>query len=299
MEHQIISVEGLTKRFGDVTAVDDISFSIERGKVTGFLGPNGSGKTTTIRMIIGLARPSAGSATVAGRRFIDLEDPAGTVGVLLDGAGAHPKRTGRAHLRALAAERRVRRGRVDETLEVVGLADAADRLVGGYSLGMRQRLDLAAALLGEPELLILDEPGNGLDPAGMRWLRDFLRSFAAGGGSVFVSSHQLAEISQLADEVVVVNRGRLVTQTSVAELTSERSVKLRTPQIDVVTDALRAAGATVLPLDDERVDISGLAIEDVGMVAAREGVVIYELSPAAHSLEEVFLNLTTMEGATR
>ena len=299
MQDQIIEVHGLTKRFGDIAAVDDLSFTVDRGKVTGFLGPNGSGKTTTIRMVLGLARATAGTATIAGRPFGRLDEPSATVGLLMDGAGAHPKRSGRNHLRALAAERSVPATRIDETLQIVGLADSADRQVEQYSLGMKQRLGLAAALLGEPELLILDEPANGLDPAGVRWLRDFLRSFAAGGGTVFVSSHQLAEISQMADEVIVINKGRLVTQTAVSELTSSHSVKIRTPQIELMTNALKGLGGNIISIDRDRAEISGLSVEDVGTIAARESLVLYELTPSALSLEDAFLDLTNLEGAAQ
>jgi ABC-2 type transport system ATP-binding protein len=229
-----VTVTGLTKRYGSHEAVSDLSFSIPAGKVTGFLGPNGAGKTTTIRMILGLIRPTAGTALVNGEPFEDLTDPASTIGVLIEGAQAHPGRTAHAHLRILAAERSIDPSRIDETLELVHLADARDEKVRGFSLGMRQRLDLAAALLGAPDILILDEPANGLDPAGIRWLREFLRAFADRGGTVFVSSHQLAETAQLADEVVVISHGRLVTHTTVQELVSERIVRVRSAQLELL-----------------------------------------------------------------
>jgi ABC-2 type transport system ATP-binding protein len=218
-----IEVQGLSKSFGDVTAVDDLSFGIPVGKVTGFLGPNGAGKSTTLRMLLGLVRPDAGSALVHGRAFQDLEEPARTVGALLDADQFHPSRSGREHLDVLAAAAGIPRERTREVLEVVELTGAARRKAGGYSLGMRQRLGLAAALLGDPRVLVLDEPVNGLDPAGMRWLRTFLRTFASGGRAVLVSSHQLAEVAQIADEVVVIDRGRLVTHAAVPDLVRDET----------------------------------------------------------------------------
>jgi len=219
----VLSAVGLTKRYGDVTAVSGLSFELEAGSVTGFLGPNGAGKTTTLRMLLGLAEPTDGSALLFGRRFAELERPATRVGAVLDSADLHPGRTGRDHLRVLARVARVPRSRVDEMLALVDLAGAADRRVKGYSLGMRQRLGLAAALLAGPELLVLDEPANGLDPEGMRWLRDFLRAFAAEGRTVFVSSHLLAEVAQTVERVVIVDHGRLVADAPLRELVADSS----------------------------------------------------------------------------
>ncbi len=216
----VLSAVGLTKRYDDVAAVSDLSFDVEPGLVTGFLGPNGAGKTTTLRMLLGLAEPTAGEALVFGRRYRDLERPATRVGAVLDAADLHPGRTGRDHLRVLARAAGVPGDRVREVLARVDLVPVADRRVEGYSLGMRQRLGLATALLGGPELLILDEPANGLDPEGVRWLRDFMRAFAAAGGTVLVSSHHLAEVEQTVDQVVIVNRGRLVTASALDELTA-------------------------------------------------------------------------------
>jgi ABC-2 type transport system ATP-binding protein len=213
-----LSAIELTKRFGDVTAVDELSFDVEAGSVTGFLGPNGAGKTTTLRMLLGLAEPTHGRALVFGRRFAELERPATRVGAVLEASDLHPGRTGRDHLRVLAHAARVPPGRVDDVLVMVELSGVAGRRVAGYSLGMRQRLGLAAALLGDPDLLILDEPGNGLDPEGLRWLRDFLRAFADRGKSVFVSSHHLAEVAQTVDQLVIINRGRLVVEAPLGEL---------------------------------------------------------------------------------
>lgn len=219
----VLSAVALTKRFGDVTAVSDLSFDVDAGSVVGFLGPNGAGKTTTLRMLLGLAAPTHGRALVFGRPFVELERPGTRVGVALEAADLHPGRSGRDHLRVLAHAARVPRSRVEEVLRLVELEDAAGRRVAGYSLGMRQRLGLAAAMLGEPELLILDEPANGLDPEGVRWLRDFLRDFAAQGRTVLLSSHHLAEVALTVDQVVIINRGRLVVESPVSRLVTESS----------------------------------------------------------------------------
>jgi ABC-2 type transport system ATP-binding protein len=214
----VLSASGLTKRFGDLVAVRDLSFELEPGTVTGFLGPNGAGKTTTLRMLLGLAAPAAGEALVFGRPYRELERPASRVGAMLEAADVHPGRTGRDHLRVLAPVAGAGDDRVDELLDLVELQPAADKRVEAYSLGMRQRLGLAAALLGDPELLILDEPGNGLDPAGLRWLRDFMRSFAAGGKTVLLSSHHLAEVAQTVDRVLIINHGELISESPLAEV---------------------------------------------------------------------------------
>ena len=234
----IIQACGLTKQFGPVRAVDDLSFSVERGSVTGFLGPNGAGKTTTLRMLLGLVAPDAGTATINGRAYRDLPEPLHQVGAILEASGFHPGRTARSHLRVQALAARADPSRVDEVLDLVQLTGAADRRVGGFSLGMRQRLGLATALLADPEILILDEPANGLDPEGVRWLRDLLRGFAAKGGTVLVSSHMLAEAAQTVDSVVIIDHGRLVTQSPLASLTAHRDLE------DVflkLTDNLREA----------------------------------------------------------
>jgi ABC-2 type transport system ATP-binding protein len=214
----IVTVRGLTKHYGDVAAVENLTFSLEAGTMTGFLGPNGAGKTTTLRLLLGLAAPSAGEALLFGRRYRDLDAPARRVGAVLESGDFHPGRSGRDHLRALAVAAGIAASRVDEVLELVELEGAADRRVKGYSLGMRQRLGLAGALLGEPELLILDEPANGLDPAGVHWLREFLYGFASAGGTVLVSSHMLAEVAQTVDRVVIINRGRLVAAVRLGQL---------------------------------------------------------------------------------
>jgi ABC-2 type transport system ATP-binding protein len=221
-----ISVRGLTKRFGDVTAVDDLTFDVRPGRVTGFLGPNGAGKSTTLRMILGLVAPTAGTASVVGMPYRDLDDPARTVGAVLETQSFNPLRSGRNHLRVVAAAEGIDDDGVDAVLELVDLSAAGNRKAGKYSLGMRQRLALAGALLGDPTILILDEPANGLDPLGIRWLRDFLQRFADGGNAVLVSSHQLGEMEQMADEAVVIYQGRLVRQASMADMTADGSISL-------------------------------------------------------------------------
>jgi ABC-2 type transport system ATP-binding protein len=287
-----IETAGLTKRYGAVTAVDDLSFSVREGAVTGFLGPNGAGKTTTLRMILALARPSAGSATVFGRPYTKLDEPARTVGANLEIAGAHPGRKGRDHLPALAAMARIPRSRVEEVLRLVELEDAADRRAGKYSMGMRQRLGLAATLLGDPQILILDEPANGLDPQGIRWLRDFLRGLAAEGRTVLVSSHVLAEVAQTVDDVVVIHRGRLVDQGPVGRLTAGGHVVVRSPRADELRAALEAAGLGVTA-DADALVVDAEDPARVGEIAFQAGVPLHELTTRATSLEEAFLALTT------
>ncbi|TMM34318.1 MAG: ABC transporter ATP-binding protein [Actinobacteria bacterium] len=289
----MIEVEHLTKRYRSAVAVDDLSFSVPRGRITGFLGPNGAGKTTTLRVLLGLALPTSGRATLAGRRYRELDAPLRTVGAVLEASNYHPARSGRNQLRVLAAAAGISRQRIDRVLADVELTGAAKRRVGGYSLGMRQRLSVAAALLGEPELLVLDEPANGLDPEGIRWLRNFLRSFAEGGGTVFVSSHVLAEVSQLADEVVIIHRGKLVAHQSVAELTLQAAgaTRVRSPRAEELLARLRAAG-----IEAEPTPAGPLAVhappERVGDLAAEAGIPLHELVAEAGSLEEAFLELT-------
>ena len=288
----MIEVEHLTKRFRSATAVDDLSFSVPRGRITGFLGPNGAGKTTTLRVLLGLALPTSGRASVAGRRYRELEVPLETVGAVLEASNYHPARTGRNHLRVLAAAAGIANARVDQVLAEVELSDAARRRVGGYSLGMRQRLSVAAALLGEPELLVLDEPANGLDPEGIRWLRNFLRSFADGGGTVFVSSHVLAEVSQLADEVVIIHRGKLVAHQPVVELIAQAAgaTRVRSPRAAALLERLRAAGIDA-EAAGERLAVHAPP-ERVGDLAAEAGIPLHELVADTGSLEEAFLELT-------
>ena len=297
MEKSVISVRGLSKAFGPLLAVDGLSFEVGSGRVTGFLGPNGSGKTTTLRMLLGLAAATSGTASVWGRPYVALESPSRSVGAMLDAGSFHPRRSARNHLRWVAAAAGISTHRVDAVLAEVDLSGAGDRPVGEFSLGMRQRLGLAAALLGEPELLILDEPANGLDPAGIRWLRESLRSFAARGGTVFVSSHQLGEVAQMADEVVVIRGGRLVTHTTVQELTTGPgpAVRVRSAQPERLAHVLRAAGAEVETRDGGAMQVRGLTAEHIGTLAARGGLVLHELVADTHSLEDVFFELVNQE----
>jgi ABC-2 type transport system ATP-binding protein len=291
-----IEVRGLTKSFGDVLAVDDLTFDIPPGRVTGFLGPNGAGKSTTLRMILGLLRPGRGTAALLGRPFASLDEPARTVGALLDAEQFHPQRSGRNHLRVLATAAAIPRERVDEVLEIVELTGAADRRVGGYSLGMKQRLGLAAALLGDPRILVLDEPANGLDPAGIRWLRNFLKDFASGERAVFVSSHQLAQMADMAHDVVVLNRGRLVTHSPVDDLLGRASIRMRvvTPQPERLGELLTVRGIAHerLSADALRVDASGPV---VGTLAAESGIPVFALEEERRGLEDVFFELTAAE----
>ncbi len=288
-----IEVTGLTKRFGDVAAVEDLSFAVKPGRVTGFLGPNGAGKTTTLRLILGLLKPTSGHATVAGRPYAELDDPSGMVGSFIDAGGFHPGRKGRDALRVIAAATGVARERVDEVLEVVGLTGAARRRVGTYSTGMRQRLGLARALLGDPPALILDEPANGLDPEGIRWLRTLLRELAAEGRTVLVSSHVLAEVAQTADDVVILRRGRFVAQSDVSSLTTgDSKAEARTPRPDDLREALRRRGLTVERDGDGLVRVLEATPEQIWAVSADEGIPLSELGPGATSLEDVFLELT-------
>ena len=290
----VVAVEGLTKRFGSITAVDDLSFSVSRGTITGFLGPNGAGKTTTLRVLLGLAAPTAGRALVLGSSYRHLPDAPRRVGAVLEATDFHPGRNGRDHLRSLAVSAGIPGRRVQEVLSLVELDEAADRRVKGYSLGMRQRLGLAAALLGDPELLVLDEPANGLDPEGIRWLRDFLRAFAAGGGSVLISSHVLAEVAQTVDRVVIIHRGRFVVEAGLGELTarSTAGVRVRSPQAGTLRGLLGDLGITATPVGDGVLAVSGAPASRVGEIAAAHGVVLHELVTEESSLEEAFLALT-------
>jgi ABC-2 type transport system ATP-binding protein len=295
-----IVVEGLTKRYGTLTAVDDLSFSVRAGAVTGFLGPNGAGKTTALKSIVGLARPTAGRALIDGSRVGAVAPDARMLGVHIEPCGAHPGRSARDHLRALAALARLPRGRVDEVLTIVGLEQAAGRRVGKYSTGMRQRLGLASALLGDPEILVLDEPLNGLDPQGIRWLRTLLRERAASGWTVLLSSHVLAEAAQTVDDVVVINKGRLVRQGSIDELErlGNEGVFVSTPTRERLATAVqRAGGRAELQEGDGRLLIEGLDAAQVGELAHDERVVLHELSVRSGSLEDVFFNLTEEEAA--
>ena len=291
-----IEVRDLTKRFGSVTAVDGVSFEVQPGVVTGYLGPNGAGKTTTLRMILGLAHPTSGTATVEGSRYVDLDEPARTVGAVLERSGFHPGRRARDHLRTVARAARLPDSRADEVLEAVALTDAGGRRAGQYSLGMRQRLSLATALLGEPRILILDEPANGLDPQGIRWLRDYLRWYAAQGRTVLVSSHVLAEMSQTADAVIVIARGKVVAQGLLDEIVaggSEGAVLVRSPGAERLAGALREGGFGVEAGSEEgSLVVTGAEAAAVGDLAFREGVAVHELRERAASLEDVFFELT-------
>ena len=295
----MIEVENLTKRFRKTVAVDDLSFKIREGAITGFLGPNGAGKTTTLRVILGLVHPTAGRATVMGRLYRQLESPTQQVGAVLEASDFHPGRSGRNHLRVLAAATGIPRSRVEEILEVVDLQGAAGRRAGGYSLGMRQRLSLAGALLGDPRILVLDEPANGLDPQGIRWLREFLRSLAAEGRTIFISSHVLAELEQIVDEVVIIHRGKFVVQASTAELVARAAggIRARSPQADQLRAALEQAGVKVASSEGDLLTIADATTAQVGEIAAAKGIVLHELVAESSSLEEAFLDLTSQDEA--
>jgi ABC-2 type transport system ATP-binding protein len=287
-----IDVVGLTKRFGEVLALDNLTFSVRPGVVTGFLGPNGAGKTTTLRCLLGLVTPTAGSVTLDGRAYRDIENPLRMVGAALEAASFHPGRSARAHLQVMALAAGLPSSRVGEVLLQVGMTEFADRRVGGYSLGMRQRLALAQALLGDPPVLVLDEPANGLDPAGIAWLRQFLRTLAREGRTVVVSSHVLSEVQQTVDDVVVIARGRLVRQGTLAELESGPSaVLVRTPTPSLLRDAL---GSTYRVTEvDGRLRVEGGTTDLVGHLAHGAGVELHELTVEAGDLEKVFLRMTT------
>ena len=286
-----LEVEHVTKRYGRNTVVDDLSFTVHPGRVTAFLGPNGSGKSTTMKILLDLAAADSGHARISGVRYRDLPDPARTVGVVLEPNAFHPGRSARKHLEILADTAGIPRPRVREVLGLVGLDDTADRHVGAYSLGMKQRLSLAGALLGDPPVLVLDEPGNGLDPQGIRALRDLLRSRADDGHTVFLSSHLLAEVEHLADDLIVLNQGRLVTSGPLQQLqTAATRVRSATP--DRLSDALRAAGALVEPRESDLVIVRGVTADTIGDVALKAGVALRELVADTSSLEDLFLGWT-------
>jgi ABC-2 type transport system ATP-binding protein len=298
MTGHTIDIDRLTKRYGSTTVLDDLSFSVRPGRVTGFLGPNGAGKSTTMKILLDLAAADDGSATIDGRRYRDLDDPATTVGVVIEANAFHPGRSGRNHLLVIADTAGIGRSRVDEMIDAVELTKAADRHVGGYSLGMRQRLGLAAALLGDPPVLILDEPANGLDPQGVRTLRDLLQARAASGGTVLVSSHLLAEVEHLADDIVIIADGRLVASGPLTELQHVTSL-VRTPNPAELRAALVAAGAEVDIADapGDTLLVRGLRTEQIGDLAFAAGVALHELSAHANSLEELFLEATVAGAA--
>ena len=291
----VVEAESLTKRFGEVSAVTDLSFALEAGTITGFLGPNGAGKTTTLRMVLGLSAPTSGRALVFGKPYAQLTRPALRIGAVLEATDFHPGRSGRDHLRMLGQAVDVPDSRADEVLRLVELDGAARRRVKGYSLGMRQRLWLAAALLGNPELLILDEPANGLDPEGVRWLRDFLRALASEGRTVLVSSHVLAEVAQTVDQLLIISRGRLVVESPLAELTARAggALRVRSANPHQLATALRGENLQVTPGTDHTLLVNGASSDRVGEIAFAAGVPVHELATDGGSLEDIFLQLTT------
>jgi ABC-2 type transport system ATP-binding protein len=297
-----IAVSGLTKDYSAVKAVDGLSFTVEPGRVTGFLGPNGAGKTTTLRMILGLVTPTAGTATIGGARYADLDQPARLVGGVLEASAAHQGRTGRDHLRIICRSAGIPLARADEVLEIVGLAAAGKRKFGGYSLGMRQRLGIAAALLGDPQVLILDEPANGLDPEGIRWMRDLLKALAARGRTVLVSSHLLPEMEQLADDLVIIAAGRLAARGTVASvvgsMTHGTRTLVRSPDLAKLTAAL-GSDAVVTPAGPDEVHVTGADAVAIGDAAQRAGIAVHQLITLHPDLEDAFLELTRGEAAIR
>jgi ABC-2 type transport system ATP-binding protein len=301
-EGQIV-VSGLTKQYKAVRAVDNLSFSVEPGRVTGFLGPNGAGKTTTLRMLLNLVTPTAGTATIGGQRYADIHDPIRMVGAVLEASSAHKGRTGINHLRVICAAAGLPKQRADEVLALVGLTPAAKRKFKGYSLGMRQRLGIAAAMLGDPRVLILDEPANGLDPEGIRWMRGLLQSLSEQGRTVLVSSHLLSEMQLLADDVVIIAAGQLIRQGTMAEVLASMSdaqhVRVRTPQADALAAAVAAEGVTVTPREDGALLIAGVDAPAVGKAALAAGVELHELTPERPDLEGVFLELTAGKAGIR
>jgi ABC-2 type transport system ATP-binding protein len=291
----MISVQGLTKRFGQKVAVGNLTFDVQPGRVTGFLGPNGSGKSTTMRCMLGLDRADGGTALFDGKRYDQLTDPLHQVGSLLDAGYVHPGRTGRNHLRWMAASNGIPKNRVDEVLEMVGLSEVGGKRVKAYSLGMRQRLGLAGVLLGDPLTVILDEPGNGLDPEGIRWIRDVLVHLAGQGKTVLVSSHLLSEMALMADSLVVIGRGQLIDQCTVDDFVSrfgETFVRVKSPRIANLVEALRAQSGVVEYVDDTTIDVRLVSAADIGELAARHQIVLHELSPQTGSLEDAFLKAT-------
>jgi ABC-2 type transport system ATP-binding protein len=293
----VIEARQLTKRYGDTAAVRDLSFTVRPGLVTGFLGPNGAGKSTTMRMILGLDRPTAGEVLVQGRRYDSYPAPLHEIGALLDAKAVHPNRSAFAHLLALAASNGIGRRRVEAVLEMVGLREVASKRAGTFSLGMGQRLGIAAALLGDPAVILMDEPVNGLDPAGIRWIRELLRSLAAEGRTVFVSSHLMSEMALTADQLVIVGRGRLLADVSMAEMTASAtpSVRLRTPQPEEVVRLLRNPEVTVQQIGPDVLSVTGRSSDEIGRITLDHGVLLQELTPVHASLEDAYLALTGSE----
>ncbi|MFE0459385.1 ABC transporter ATP-binding protein [Kitasatospora sp. NPDC058965] len=291
----MIEAVGLTKRYGTRTAVSDLSFTVRPGVVTGFLGPNGAGKSTTMRMLLGLDAPSAGHATVNGRRYAEHPAPLREVGAMLEARAVHTGRSAYNHLLALAATHGIPSSRVDQVIDLVGLREVARKRAGGFSLGMGQRLGIASALLGDPATLILDEPVNGLDPEGILWIRNLLKALAAEGRTVLVSSHLMSEMALTAEHLIVIGRGRLIADTSVAEFTASASqggVRVRTPQAERLTELLAGRAEVTAEAEPQVLTVTGTDSEAVGRLAAEHGVVLYELTPRQASLEEAFMELT-------
>jgi ABC-2 type transport system ATP-binding protein len=292
----MIEARNLTKHYGATVAVDDLSFDVKPGIVTGFLGPNGAGKTTTMRMILGLDHPNKGQVTVDGRRYRNLPTPLHEVGALLDAKAMHGGRKAYNHLLVLAQSNGIPRRRIDEVLGIVGLETVAKRRASGYSLGMGQRLGIAAALLGDPAVLMFDEPVNGLDPEGIVWVRKLMRALAAEGRTVFVSSHLMSEMALTADHLIVIGRGKLIRDEGVNDFvqsSSRQSVRVRTPRTSDLIPDLEVAGATVRPVTDGAIEVLGLDAARIGEVALAAGIVLHELTPQRASLEEAFMELTS------
>ncbi|KUN36080.1 multidrug ABC transporter ATP-binding protein [Streptomyces longwoodensis] len=291
----MIELQGLTKRYGEKVAVNNLTFTVRPGIVTGFLGPNGAGKSTTMRMMLGLDRPTAGDVRIDGKHYDQLKDPLTYIGALLDAKAVHGGRSAFNHLLCLAQSNGIPRARVHEVLDTVGLTSVARKKAKGFSLGMGQRLGIAAALLGDPRILMFDEPVNGLDPEGIHWMRTLMKSLAAQGRTVFVSSHLMSEMALTADHLVVIGQGRLLADTSMADFIARNSrsyVRIRTPQRERLLDALHEAGVTVVEADGGVLEVDGGKAEQLGELAARHGVVLHELSPQQASLEEAFMQLT-------
>ncbi len=292
----MIEIDHVTKRYGEKVAVEDLAFTVKPGIVTGFLGPNGAGKSTTMRVIVGLDRPDSGAATVNGKPYRDLPAPLHEVGTLLEARAIHTGRSAYNHLLAMAQTHGIGRRRVQEVIDLVGLTEVARKRAGGFSLGMGQRLGVAAAMLGDPEVLILDEPANGLDPEGILWIRNLLKRLAAEGRTVFVSSHLMAEMAQTAEHLVIIGRGRLIADTTVAEIVAEAShgaaVVVRTPQATELRDALAGDEVAVISPEREVLEVHGLTSAEVGEVALRHHIVLHELTPQRASLEQAFMRLT-------
>ncbi|MFJ1659372.1 ABC transporter ATP-binding protein [Streptomyces anthocyanicus] len=291
----MIELEGLTKRYGEKVAVNNLSFTVRPGIITGFLGPNGAGKSTTMRMVLGLDRPTAGDVRIDGKHYDELKDPLTYIGALLEAKAWHGGRSAYNHLLCLAQSNSIPASRVRQVLDTVGLSAVARKKTKGFSLGMGQRLGIAGALLGDPRILMFDEPVNGLDPEGIHWIRNLMKTLASQGRTVFVSSHLMSEMALTADHLVVIGQGRLLADTSMAEFIAENSrsyVRIRTPQREQLLDALHAAGVTVVESGEGVLEVDGDKSETVGELAARHQVVLYELSPQRASLEEAFMQLT-------